>query len=201
MSKHRKFSGSKIVIASHNSGKVVEIEDLLKPYGIKCLSAAGLNLDEPVEDGTTFTANAEIKARAASLSTKQPSLSDDSGLVIPSINGDPGIYSARWAGKDKDFNLAMCLVEKRLQNVSDRRAYFFAALALCWPDGHCETFTGRIDGELTWPPRGKLGFGYDPMFIPTGFKKTFGEIEPALKHTISHRSKAFAKLVEFCFGH
>ena len=200
MSKHRKFFGSKIVIASHNSGKVVEIEDLLKPYGIKCLSAAGLNLDEPVEDGTTFTANAEIKARAASLSTKQLSLSDDSGLVIPSINGDPGIYSARWAGQNKDFSAAMLRVHTELANNPNRGARFVCALALAWPDFHSEVFVGDVEGCVVWPPRGDKGFGYDSMFVAGGDVSTFGEIEPVEKHAKSHRSKAFAKLYKACFS-
>ena len=200
MEKKRKFLEQKIIIASHNQGKVGEISALLKPYGIEVISAADLGLHEPEETGKTFVANAELKARAASATTNKPSLSDDSGLVVPALNGEPGIYSARWAGKEKDFSLAMNMVEERLGTNTNRSAYFVAALSLCWPDGHCETFEGRVEGNLVWPPRGELGFGYDPMFIPNGGGKTFGEMEPAAKHAISHRAKAFAKLEKACFG-
>ena len=197
---HRQFSGSKLVIASHNQGKVREIGDLLRPYNVETVSAATLGLEEPEETGKTFTANAELKARLASKVAKLPALADDSGLVVPALEGDPGIYSARWAGPEKDFDKAMSSVEFRLKNISDRRAYFIAALALCWPDGHSEIFTGRVYGTLVWPKRGSLGFGYDPMFLPKGSTKTFGEMEPGLKHSKSHRSKAFAKLTRACFG-
>ena len=200
MEKKRKFLEQKIIIASHNQGKVGEISVLLKPYGIEVISAADLGLHEPEETGETFVANAELKARAASATTNKPSLADDSGLVVPALNGEPGIYSARWAGKEKDFSLAMNMVEERLGTNTNRSAYFVAALSLCWPDGHCETFEGRVEGNLVWPPRGELGFGYDPMFIPNGGEKTFGEMEPAAKHAISHRAKAFAKLEKACFG-
>ena len=200
MEKKRKFLEQKIIIASHNQGKVREISALLKPYGIEAISAADLGLHEPEETGKTFVANAELKARSASETTNQPSLSDDSGLVVPALNGEPGIYSARWGGKEKNFNLAMNMIEERLGANTNKSAYFVAALALCWPDGHCETFEGRVEGNLVWPPRGKLGFGYDPMFVPSGGEKTFGEMEPAAKHAISHRAKAFAKLEKACFG-
>jgi len=199
MEKKRKFLEPQIIVASHNQGKVREISDLLKPYGIEAISAAELGLNEPEETGKTFVANAELKALTASTTTNKPSLSDDSGLVIPALNGEPGIYSARWAGKEKNFNLAMNMVEERLGASANRSAYFVAALALCWPDGHCETFEGRVEGNLIWPPRGDLGFGYDPMFVPSGGKNTFGEMEPAAKHAISHRAKAFAKLEKACF--
>lgn len=197
---HRQFSGSKLVIASHNQGKVKEIGDLLQPYNVETVSAATLGLEEPEETGKTFTANAELKARLASKVAKLPALADDSGLVVPALQGDPGIYSARWAGPEKDFDKAMHLVECRLKNSSDRDAYFVAVLALCWPDGHSENFTGRVYGTLVWPKRGSLGFGYDPMFLPKGSTKTFGEMEPGLKHSTSHRSKAFEKLTSACFG-
>lgn len=200
MEKKRKFSEPQIIIASHNQGKVREISALLKPYGIEGISAADLGLNEPEETGKTFVANAELKARTACAMTNKPSLSDDSGLVVPALNGEPGIYSARWAGNEKDFNLAMSMVEDRLGASANRSAYFMAALSLCWPDGHCETFEGRVEGNLIWPPRGDLGFGYDPMFVPSGGKDTFGEMEPAAKHAISHRAKAFAKLEKACFG-
>ncbi len=197
---HRQFSGSKLVIASHNQGKVREIGDLLQPYNVETVSAATLGLEEPEETGKTFTANAELKARLASKVAKLPALADDSGLVVPALQGDPGIYSARWAGPEKDFDKAMDLVECRLKNSSDRDAYFVAVLALCWPDGHSENFIGRVYGTLVWPKRGSLGFGYDPMFLPKGSTKTFGEMEPGLKHSISHRLKAFEKLARACFG-
>ncbi len=197
---HRQFSGSKLVIASHNQGKVREIGDLLQPYNVETVSAATLGLEEPEETGKTFTANAELKARLASKVAKLPALADDSGLVVPALQGDPGIYSARWAGPEKDFDKAMHLVECRLKNSSDRDAYFVAVLALCWPDGHSENFIGRVYGTLVWPKRGSLGFGYDPMFLPKGSTKTFGEMEPGLKHSTSHRSKAFEKLTSACFG-
>lgn len=197
---HRQFSESKLVIASHNQGKVGEIGDLLRPYNVETLSAASLGLEEPEETGKTFTANAQLKARLASKIAKLPALADDSGLVVPALQGDPGIYSARWAGPEKDFDKAMRLVESRLKNSNDRNAYFVAALALCWPDGHSEIFTGRVYGSLVWPKRGSLGFGYDPIFLPNGSKQTFGEMEPSLKHSKSHRSKAFTKLTKACFG-
>ena len=197
---HRQFSGRQLIIASHNQGKVKEIGDLLRAYNVETISASSLGLEEPEETGETFSANAELKARLAAKVTKLPALADDSGLVVPALKGDPGIYSARWAGPEKDFDKAMRLVEDRLKNSSDRHAYFVAALALCRPDGHSEIFTGRIYGTLVWPKRGALGFGYDPMFLPEGGTKTFGEMEPALKHSISHRSKAFGKLTRACFG-
>ncbi|MAS81092.1 MAG: non-canonical purine NTP pyrophosphatase, RdgB/HAM1 family [Legionellales bacterium] len=197
---YRQFSESKLIIASHNQGKVREIGDLLRPYNVETLSAASLGLEEPEETGKTFKANAELKARLASTVAKLPALADDSGLVVPALQGDPGIYSARWAGPEKDFDKAMQLVESRLKNSKNRDAYFVAALALCWPDGHSEIFTGRVYGSLVWPKRGSLGFGYDPIFLPTGSQQTFGEMEPALKHSKSHRSKAFTKLTKACFG-
>ena len=195
----RQFLDTQLIIASHNQGKVREIANLLQPYNIEGVSAASLGLDEPEETGTTFAANAELKARTASAATNLPALADDSGLVVPALRGAPGIYSARWAGLGKDFDTAMGLIECRLKNSSDRSAYFIAALALCWTDGHCETFEGRVDGTLVWPQRGNLGFGYDPMFLPNGSKKTFGEMEPGVKHSISHRADAFAKLTKSCF--
>lgn len=197
---HRHFSGSQLIIASHNHGKVREIGDLLRPYNVEAVSAASLGLEEPEETGTTFAANAELKAHLAATVAKLPALADDSGLVVPALRGAPGIYSARWAGPEKNFDKAMRLVESRLKSISDRNAYFTAALALCWPDGHSEIFTGRVDGTLVWPKRGSLGFGYDPMFLPKGSTKTFGEMEPGIKHSKSHRAKAFAKLTKACFS-
>ena len=184
-----------LVIASHNPGKVREIDDLLRPFGIETVGAAALGLVEPEETGTTFAENAALKARAAARAAKLPALADDSGLAVSALDGAPGIYSARWAGPRKDFAIAMRKVEDALKGKSDRRAAFVAALALAWPDGRCDVFEGRVEGTLIWPPRGERGFGYDPMFVPDGHAITFGEMEPAKKHTMSHRAKAFAKLV------
>ena len=184
-----------LVIASHNPGKVREIDDLLRPFGIETVGAAAVGLVEPEETGTTFAENAALKARAAARAAKLPALADDSGLAVAALDGAPGIYSARWAGPRKDFAIAMRKVEDALKGKSDRRAAFVAALALAWPDGRCDVFEGRVKGTLIWPPRGEKGFGYDPMFVPAGHTITFGEMEPAKKHTMSHRAKAFAKLV------
>jgi XTP/dITP diphosphohydrolase len=184
-----------LVIASHNPGKVREIGDLLRPFGIETVGAAALGLVEPEETGTTFAENAALKARAAARRAKLPALADDSGLAVTALDGAPGIYSARWAWPKKDFAIAMQKVEDALKGKSDRRAAFVAALALAWPDGRCDVFEGRVEGTLIWPPRGEKGFGYDPIFVPAGHTITFGEMEPAKKHTMSHRAKAFAKLV------
>ena len=197
----RRFVEKKLVIASHNKGKVREIDELLAPFGIEVISAGALGLPEPEETGTTFEANAELKALAAATAAQLPALADDSGLVVHALNGDPGIYSARWAGPAKDFSLAMRKVEDALaaKKASDRGAYFVAALTLAWPDGHRETFRGEVHGTLVWPPRGDKGFGYDPMFLPEGEGRTFGEIEPVTKHGMSHRARAFEQLVAACF--
>ncbi len=197
---HRRFGGGELVIASHNLGKVAEIGDLLGPFGTEVVSAGELGLPEPVEDGETFLANAEIKARSAASLSNLAALADDSGLVVPALGGDPGIRSARWAGPDKDFARAMEKVEAALAGKDDRSAHFACALALCWPDGHCETFEGAVYGDLVWPGRGKQGFGYDPVFRPQGHDVTFAEMDPAAKRAISHRAKAFSKLVEACFA-
>jgi XTP/dITP diphosphohydrolase len=199
---HRKFAPGKLVIASHNAGKVREIEALLGPLGVRPVSAAALGLPEPEETGTTFAANAELKARAAADLSGIPALADDSGLCVEALNLEPGIFSARWAGPDRDFGHAMRLVEEHLARVgpdAGRDAHFVCALSLCWPDGHVETFEGRVDGTLVWPPRGTQGFGYDPMFQPHGHAKTFGEMEPAAKHAMSHRADAFRRLVAALF--
>jgi XTP/dITP diphosphohydrolase len=195
----RLAAGARLVVASHNPGKVVEIEALLAPYGITTLGAAALGLPEPEETGATFEANAELKARAAASASGLAALADDSGLVVPALGGEPGIYSARWAGPSRDFSLAMRTVEDRLRGKSDRHAHFVAVLALAWPDGRVEAFRGEAHGLLIWPPRGNKGFGYDPMFQPLGDTRTFGEIEPEEKHRISHRADAFRKLVAACF--
>ena len=195
----RHFRGARIVIASHNAGKVLEIADLLKPYVVRSVFAADLGLAEPEETGTTFTANAELKALAAAHAAGLPALADDSGLAVMALDGRPGIHSARWAGPKSDFSAAMERIESALGPGTDRRAQFVSALTLAWPDGHLETHEGRIRGTLVWPPRGDNGFGYDPMFRPDGHQITFGEMAPDDKHTISHRADAFRKLIEACF--
>jgi XTP/dITP diphosphohydrolase len=195
----RHFAGGKLVIASHNAGKVREIGELLAPFGTQVVSAGELGLPEPEETGTTFVANAELKAHAAAQAANLPALADDSGLAVDGLDGAPGIYSARWAGPEKDFQAAMAKVNELLGANPDRSGRFVCALALAWPDGHCETFEGTVKGTLVWPPRGTQGFGYDPMFLPEGKSETFGEMEPDAKHQISHRADAFAKLVAACF--
>ncbi len=194
----RKLAPGRLVIASHNPGKVREIAALLGPYGIEPVSAGALDLPEPEETGTTFVANAELKALQAADLSGLPALADDSGLCVEALGGDPGIFSARWGGPDKDFDLAMRLVHDKLEALgpdSPRDAHFICALALAWPDGHVEWFEGRADGTLVWPPRGDGGFGYDAMFVANGMTQTYGEIDPAEKHAISHRADAFGQLV------
>jgi XTP/dITP diphosphohydrolase len=191
----------RIVIASHNPGKVREIAELLEPHGVAVAAAAALGLPEPEETEASFAGNAELKARAAASASGLPALADDSGLCVAALAGAPGIYSARWAGPDKDFGIAMERVRRELQE-QDGSAHFVAVLALAWPakdkGGHIETFRGEVHGRLIWPPRGTRGFGYDPIFIPDGYSETFGEIDPAHKHRISHRARAFEKLVAAC---
>ena len=196
----RRYSGDRLVIASHNPGKVREIAELMRPFGVAVVSAAELGLAEPEETGRSFADNAALKARAAAAASGLPALADDSGLVVPALDGAPGIYSARWAGPAKDFRVAMERVEKALAGKDDRRAFFACALALAWPDGHVELFEGTVHGTLVWPPRGDHGFGYDPMFRADGHDETFGEMEPSQKHRISHRARAFRLLVDGCFG-
>ena len=191
----RPFTGDRLVIASHNRGKVEEISALLAPFAIHAVSAGALGIAEPEETGDSFEANAALKAKAAAGASGLPAIADDSGLVVLALGGAPGIYSARWAGPDKDFRIAMQRVHRELAD-RDRSARFVAALALVWPDGDTEIFRGEVAGKLVWPPRGDRGFGYDPIFAPDGGAATFGEIEPAEKHKISHRARAFAKLVE-----
>jgi XTP/dITP diphosphohydrolase len=199
------LSGGRLVIASHNPGKVREIADLLAPYGVTVLSAAELDLPEPEETGSSFAENAAIKAKAAAAGAGLPALADDSGLVVAALGGEPGIHSARWAGPERDFGRAMERVERELAERgaetggAQRGAAFVCALCLARPDGRTETFEGRVDGHLAWPPRGTRGFGYDPIFVPDGHDVTFGEMEPAEKHAISHRARAFAKLVAALF--
>jgi XTP/dITP diphosphohydrolase len=191
--------GAKLVLASHNPGKLREIEDLLRPHGVAVVSAGALGLPEPVEDAPDFAGNARIKAVAAATASGLPALSDDSGFCVAALGGDPGVFSARWAGPSKDFAFAMSEVHKRMGQADDRRAWFIAALCLAWPDGHTETFLGRVDGTVVWPPRGTLGFGYDPMFLPAGGTETFGEMAPDAKHAVSHRARAFAQVTAACF--
>jgi len=202
----RKLQPGRLVIASHNAGKVREIEALLAPYGIQPVSAAALDLPEPEETGTTFVANAELKALQAADLSGLPALADDSGLCVDALGGDPGIFSARWAGESRDFDEAMALVERNIAATRttdgpepSRDAHFICALALAWPDGHVEWFEGRVDGTLVWPPRGGNGFGYDAMFLPVGGAETFGEMDPDSKHAISHRADAFRQLVAAVF--
>jgi XTP/dITP diphosphohydrolase len=193
----RPFTGDRLVIASHNQGKVEELSALLAPFEIDTVPAVSLGIPEPDETGDSFEANAALKAKAAAMTSGLPAIADDSGLVVPALDGAPGIYSARWAGPDKDFRIAMQRVHRELAD-RDRSARFVAVLALAWPYGDLELFRGEVAGNLVWPPRGKHGFGYDPIFVPAGGVATFGEIDPAEKHKISHRARAFAKLVDGC---
>jgi XTP/dITP diphosphohydrolase len=200
----------RLVIATHNPGKLAEMRDLLAPYGIEAISAGALGLDEPDETGTTFRDNARIKARAAAGAAKLPAFADDSGLAVDALGGQPGIYSARWAGPDKNFAGAMAMIESKLKErgaiaPGQRKAHFVSALCVAWPDGHVEDFEARVDGVLVWPPRGDKGFGYDPMFLPDGHDRTFGEMPSEEKHGLpprgkglSHRARAFLKLAEAC---
>lgn len=195
---HRRFAENQLVVASHNEGKVREIRDLLKPFSVETRSAGDLNLPEPDETETTFRGNAILKAKAAAKASGLPALSDDSGLCVDALNGDPGIYSARWAGPEKDFSVAMAKVHEVLAD-ADPKAHFTCALCLAWPDGHVEVFEGYVHGSLTWPPRGDKGFGYDPIFVPDGFEITFGEMDPDAKHAMSHRADAFQQMIHACF--
>mgnify|MGYP006435259121 CR=1 FL=1 len=195
----RKFSGGALIIASHNQGKVREIGLLLAPFGAAVTSAAERGLAEPEETGTTFIDNAILKAKAATIATGVPALADDSGLGADALGGAPGIYSARWAGPEKDFGAAMEKLQIELGASENRGAAFVSALALAWPDGHVETTEGRVQGTLVWPPRGNRGFGYCPMFVPDGGAQTFGEMEASAKEAVSHRTLAFEKLVAMCF--
>ena len=195
----RQFTEKRLVIASHNLGKVREISELLRPWEIEVISASELNLPEPEETGDSFVANAKLKSDAAAFEAKLPALADDSGIAVSGLGGAPGIYSARWGGPKKNFNMAMARVNNELGDNPDRTARFICALALTWPDRHCEVFEGDVSGTLVWPPRGEKGFGYDPMFLANGDAGTYGEIDPAAKHASSHRAIAFAMLIEACF--
>lgn len=206
---HRRITG-KLVIATHNPGKLAEMKELLAPHGIEVVSAGELDLPEPEETGNDFRSNAAIKAIAAAQATKLPAFADDSGIVVDALDGAPGIYSARWAGPFKDFAAAMAQIERLLQErgattPDKRKAHFVSALCVAWPDGHLEEVDARVDGTLVWPPRGTSGFGYDPMFLPDGYNRTFGEMESIEKHGLpplglglSHRARAFVKLAEIC---
>jgi XTP/dITP diphosphohydrolase len=206
---HRRITG-KLVIATHNPGKLAEMKELLAPYGIEAVSAGELGLAEPDETGNDFRNNAAIKAIAAAKATKLPSFADDSGIVVDALDGAPGIYSARWAGPTKDFAAAMAQIERLLQErgataPNKRTAHFVSALCVAWPDDHLEEVEARVDGTLVWPPRGTAGFGYDPMFLPDGHDRTFGEMISIEKHGLpplglglSHRARAFVKLAEIC---
>ena len=201
----RRIGAEPLVIATHNAGKLREIQALLDPYGVRCISAGSLGLPEPVETGTTFVANALLKARAAAEAAQLPALADDSGLCVTALEDRPGVYTADWAERQRfegppgrDWYMAMGKVEGMLAELgpdTPRDAWFACVLALAWPDGEQAVYEGRVDGTLTWPPRGTLGFGYDPVFVPTGGSATFAELDPAEKHRISHRADAFAKLV------
>jgi XTP/dITP diphosphohydrolase len=206
---HRRIAG-RLVIATHNPGKLAEMRQLLAPYGVETVSAGDLGLAEPVESGTSFRANARIKATTAATAAALPAFADDSGLVVDELDGAPGIHSARWAGPDKNFFRAMERVDRLLRargaiSPDRRRAHFVSALCVAWPDGHLEEFEGRVDGTLVYPPRGDKGFGYDPMFLPDGFSLTFGEMTGDQKHGLpphglglSHRARAFVKLAKAC---
>jgi XTP/dITP diphosphohydrolase len=206
---HRRIAG-RLVIATHNPGKLVEMRDLLAIYGVDAISAGELGLPEPEETGTTFAANARIKAKAAAIAANMPSFADDSGLAVDALEGQPGIHSARWAGPDKDFRAAMntiqtLLMERGAKAAERRRGHFVSALCVAWPDNHVEEFEATVHGTIVWPPRGNLGFGYDPLFLPDGQSRTFGELSAEEKHGLppngqglSHRARAFLKLAEAC---
>ena len=201
MNKIRQFNEDQLVIATHNNGKLREIKALFDRFGFRVISAGSLGLTEPEETESSFRGNALLKARVAAAAAKLPALADDSGLVVAALHGAPGIYSARWAGPDGDFNKAMQRVHDELTkaNADDMSAYFVCALAIVWPDGDEVCVEGQIEGQITWPPRGKLGFGYDAIFQPTGHSQSFGQMDPAAKHAISHRAVAFAQLIAQVF--
>ena len=208
---HRPIAG-RLVIATHNPGKLAEMRELLAVYGVDAISAGELQLSEPEETGTTFRANARIKAEAAAKASNMSAFADDSGLAVDALDGEPGIHSARWAGPDKDFRFAMnkiqsLLVERGAKTAERRRGHFVSALCVAWPDGHFEEFEATVDGTVVWPPRGTLGFGYDPLFLPDGQTRTFGEMPSEEKHGLpphgrglSHRARAFLKLAEACLA-
>ena len=200
----RRFAGARLVLATHNQGKVRELDALLKPLRIEVIASAALGLPEPVEDGESFAANARIKAHAAANASGLPALADDSGLAVHGLEGRPGVHSARWAGPGNDFRPAMARVRDELVRrfgsfeAADRAAAFIAVLCLAWPDGHEELAEGRVEGQVVDPPRGEGGFGYDPLFQPDGHSRTFGEMPPAEKHALSHRGRAVRRLLAAC---
>jgi XTP/dITP diphosphohydrolase len=190
----RALAPGRLVLATHNPGKVVELAELLGPHGLDVVSAGSLGLAEPEETGLTFVANAELKALAAAKASGLPAIADDSGLCVDVLGGAPGIYSARWAGPDKDFDAAMAKVNTAMGQDGPRTAHFICALTIAWPDDHLESVEGRVDGRLVWPPRGQNGFGYDPMFVMDGKSRTFGEISRDEKEADNHRARAFRQL-------
>ena len=208
---HRRITG-RLVIATHNPSKLAEMRELLAPYKIEAISAGEMGLHEPNETGTSFRVNARIKAEAAAKAAGLPAFADDSGLAVDALDGAPGIHSARWAGPDKNFRVAMDAVEQKLRDArataaSQRKAHFVSALCVAWPDGHVEEFEARVDGTIVWPPHGDKGFGYDPIFLPDGHARTFGEMPSEEKHGLpprgkglSHRARAFLKLAEACLA-
>lgn len=197
----RKFTNTRLLIASRNEGKVTEIKTLLAPYNIEIVSAKELDIQEPEETSNSFRGNAELKAKYYCKEGNLPALADDSGLSVNVLNGDPGIHSARWAGEPRDFNVAIQRIKDEIEdkNIVNPKASFSCALSLCWPDGHTETVEGQCHGTLTFPGRGEKGFGYDPIFVPSGAEQTFAEMEAEEKDRISHRAVAFGKLIEKCF--
>ena len=201
MKTNRQFAEDKLVIATHNNGKLLEIQELFDGFEFTTISASSLGLAEPEETETSFLGNASLKAHAAARAANMPALADDSGLTVAALDGAPGIYSARWAGADGDFNKAMQRVHDELTktNLSDMSAHFICALALDWPNGDEICVEGRVDGQIIWPPRGAFGFGYDAIFQPDGHRQSFGEMDPAAKHAMSHRADAFAQLIEQVF--
>ena len=198
---NRVFTHKKLVIASHNKGKIIEIADLFAPLNIEILSAYDFGLKEPEENGTTFEENALIKSTFVTQKTGLPSISDDSGICFYDLDGEPGIYSARWAGLNKDFNLAMSKINNAIKKIKNPSydCHFICSLSISWPDEYDVTVSGQVNGKFTWPPKGNKGFGYDPIFKPLGYNMTFAEMNPLFKHKISHRSVAFNKLIDLCF--
>jgi XTP/dITP diphosphohydrolase len=192
--------GQRLVLATHNPGKLREIAAMLAPLGVEVVSAAALGLPEPEETAPDFIGNAKLKALAAATASDLPALADDSGFSVAALRGAPGIYSARWAGPNKDFTAAMARVLAETGDDPNRAAWFTCALCLAWPDGETACFEGRVDGTMVWPPRGERGFGYDPIFVPEGGSETYGEMDQAQKHATSHRARAFAQLLDACFG-
>jgi XTP/dITP diphosphohydrolase len=192
--------GSRVVLASHNAGKLREFSTLTAPHRITVLSAGDLGLPEPAETAHDFVGNARLKALTAASATNLVALADDSGFCVAALGGAPGVYSADWAGSPRDFTAAMQRVQRECGDAADKAAWFVSVLCLAWPDGHVRTFEGRVDGARVWPPRGANGFGYDPMFVPEGQTLTYGEADAAWKHATSHRARAFAKLSAACFG-